>query len=63
MTSESSALCIVKLPSYEIECSNDRFVVENECLIDILDHKVIPDFSNCDITIPSFIEILGPSCS
>jgi hypothetical protein len=55
--------CAAELSSCDIECGDNRFVVENECLIDILDHKLIRSFSkSSDITIPSSIEILEPSC-
>jgi hypothetical protein len=60
---DGSAFCIVTLSSSEIECGNDRFVFENAYLIDILDHKLIATFSaSSTITIPFFIDILGPSC-
>jgi hypothetical protein len=58
-----STFCDVELSSCDIECENDRFVVENHFLIDIVGHKLIHNFSNSsDITIPSSIEILGPFC-
>jgi hypothetical protein len=51
------------LSSYEIESGNNRFVVENEFLIHILSHKLTGDFSkSSNITIPSFIAVLGPAC-
>jgi hypothetical protein len=60
---DGSAFCHVKLSSCEIESGDDRFVFEHEFLIDILDHKLIHNFSNSsDITIPFSIQILGPSC-
>jgi hypothetical protein len=60
---DGSAFCDVELSSCDIESANDRFVIENESLIDILDHKLIRNFSkSSDITILSSIEILGPSC-
>jgi hypothetical protein len=47
----------------DIESGNDRFVVENDFLIDILSHKLIRNLSkSSNITIPSSIEISGPFC-
>jgi hypothetical protein len=40
----------VKLSLCDIECGDDKFVVENEFLIDIYSQKMIRHFS--DITIP-----------
>jgi hypothetical protein len=55
---DGSPFCHVELSSCDIESGNDRSVVEKECLIDILDHKLIRSFSNSSvITIPSHIEI------
>jgi hypothetical protein len=60
---DSSALCSIKSLSCKIECGNDRFAIENECLIDILHHKLIRNCSDSShIRIPSSVEILGPSC-
>jgi hypothetical protein len=60
---DGSALCGVKLSSWDIESGNDTFVIEHEFLINFLDHELICNFSNSsDTTIPSSIEILGPSC-
>jgi hypothetical protein len=60
---DGSAFVGVTLSSIAIEPGNDRFVIENELLIDIVDHKLIRNFSkSSEIEIPSSIEILGSSC-
>jgi hypothetical protein len=60
---DGSAFCGVRLLSSDIESESDRFVIEHQFLIDILDHKLIRNFSKSSaITIPSSIGIFGPSC-
>jgi hypothetical protein len=51
------------LSSISIESGSERFVIENDFLIDILDHKLIRDFSKSPtIEIGMNIEILGSKC-
>jgi hypothetical protein len=57
-----SAFADVKLSSLLIEAGNERFVVKQDFLIDIVDHKLILDFSESpDVRIPYDIEIIGQS--
>jgi hypothetical protein len=59
----TSAFCDVKLSLCDVKCGNDRFIVEDELLIDILDHKAILNYSNSSIfTIPSSFRFLGGFC-
>jgi hypothetical protein len=60
---DGSAFYDVKLSSITIESDNNRFVVENDLLIDIICHKLIRDFSQSStVHISNDIEILGSSC-
>jgi hypothetical protein len=60
---DGSAFIGVRLSSISIESGNEYFVVENEFLIDIVDHRLIRNFSSSsDVEIASNIEILGCSC-
>jgi hypothetical protein len=59
---DGSAFIGLTLSSISIETGNDIFVIENDFLIDIVDHKLIRNFSNSsEILIPWNIEILGSS--
>jgi hypothetical protein len=52
-----------KLYSISIEAGHDRFVIENDFLIDIVDHRLIRNFSrSCHIDIVNTIGIVGSSC-
>jgi hypothetical protein len=45
-----------------IEPGNERFIIREELLIDIVDHKLIWNFLTLpEVTIPCDIEIIGPS--
>jgi hypothetical protein len=60
---EGSAFCNVRLSSISIETGNDISVVESCFLIDILDHKLIRNFSkSSEIEIARDIEIFGSDC-
>jgi hypothetical protein len=50
----------VNLSSISIEPGNERFVIDNSLLIDVIHHKLIRNIST--IIIPSYIDILGSSC-
>jgi hypothetical protein len=51
------------LSSISIESWNERFVIRDDLLIDIVDHKLICNLSSSSsITIPRDIEILGSNC-
>jgi hypothetical protein len=51
------------LSSISIEIGNERFVIENDLLIDIVDHTLIRNLStSSNIPIPPSIEILGSNC-
>jgi hypothetical protein len=53
----------VGFTSITIEIGNERFVIREGLLIDIVDHKLIRNFTaSSSITIPRDIEILGPLC-
>jgi hypothetical protein len=53
----------VSISSISIESGNEILVVENEFLIDIVDHKLIRNFSrSSNIEIRSDIETVGSSC-
>jgi hypothetical protein len=60
---DASAFSEVDLFECFVECGNRRFVMKNDLLIDVCDHKLIHNFSRmyC-IEIPWDVEILGPSC-
>jgi hypothetical protein len=60
---DGSAFCSESLSSITIESGNNRFVVENDLLIDIVCYKLVFDVSRSwTVTIPNDIEILGSSC-
>jgi hypothetical protein len=60
---DGSAFCYVNLSSITIENGNNRYVVENDFLIDFVDHQLIRIFSkSTTITIPKDIEILCSNC-
>jgi hypothetical protein len=60
---DGSTFCDLTLSSISIESGNERFTIENNFLIDIVDHKFIHDFSNSsNVQIPADIEILGSRC-
>jgi hypothetical protein len=53
----------VKLSNCLIECGNRRFVFDKTFLLDVVDHRLIRNFSgSSDITIPRDIENIGSSC-
>jgi hypothetical protein len=57
---DGSAFARISISSISIESGNERFVVENEFLIDIVHHKLIRNFSkSSNIEIGSDIEIIG----
>jgi hypothetical protein len=59
---DGTAFRDVELSSLSIENGNDRFVIRGTFLIDIVDHKLIRNFSNSpSVPIPRDIKILG-SC-
>jgi hypothetical protein len=52
-----------RLSSISIESGNERFVIENDFIVDVIDHKLIRISSNSsNVEIPFDIEILGSSC-
>jgi hypothetical protein len=58
-----SAFQYARLASISIESGNERFVVRDDFLIDIVDHKLIRNVSSSSsVIIPCDIEILGASC-
>jgi hypothetical protein len=60
---DGSAFQNVELSSISIESGNERFVIRDHFLIDIVDHKLIRDLSRSpSVTIPRDIEILGSRC-
>jgi hypothetical protein len=60
---DGSAFMYVTLSSISIESGNVIFVIEKAFLIDVLNHKLIRNFStSSSIEIGSNIEILGPKC-
>jgi hypothetical protein len=60
---DGSAFENVTLSFISIESGNKRFVIRGEMLIDIVDHKLIRNFSSSpSVTIPRDIEILGSLC-
>jgi hypothetical protein len=60
---DGSAFIGCKLDSISIEAGHDRFVIEKDFLINIVDHRLIRIFSSsCHIEIMNTIEILGSSC-
>jgi hypothetical protein len=59
---DAAAFCNVNFSSCMIESGNERFVLHQDFLIDIFDHKFIHNFSTLpDFTIPFDIEIVGSS--
>jgi hypothetical protein len=53
----------VTLSSLSLESGNEIFVIENDFLIDILDHKLIRNYSkSSEIEIGRNVEILGSNC-
>jgi hypothetical protein len=60
---DGSAFRNVKLSSISIENENERFVIQNDCLIDIVDHKLIRNLSiSLSVTIPCNIDLFCSSC-
>jgi hypothetical protein len=60
---DGSAFQEVKSSSISIESGNERFVLRDDFLIDIVDHKLIRNLSNLpSVIIPRDIEILGSKC-
>jgi hypothetical protein len=60
---DGSAFHGVKASSIWIESGNERFVLREDFLIDIVDHKLIHNFSSSSsVIIPCDIEILDSSC-
>jgi hypothetical protein len=53
----------VKLSTISIESGNERFVIREDVLMDIVDHKLIRNLGNSpSVMIPRDIEIVGSSC-
>jgi hypothetical protein len=60
---DGSAFRNMELSSISIESGNKRFVIRDDFLIDIVDHKLIRNFSNSpSVMIPCDIEILYSEC-
>jgi hypothetical protein len=60
---DGSAFLEVNLSSISIESRNEIFVIENDILIDVIDHKLIRNVSeSLEIEISSNIEIFGSNC-
>jgi predicted nucleotidyltransferase len=60
---DGSAFIDVTLSSISIESGNEIFIIEKGILIDILDHKLIRNFSQSStIEIGNNIEIVGSRC-
>jgi hypothetical protein len=60
---DGSAFRNVKLSSLSIENENERFVIQKDCLIDIVDHKLIRNLSiSSSVTIPCNIDFFCSSC-
>jgi hypothetical protein len=60
---DGSAFRDVRLSSISIESENERFAIENDLLIDLVDHILIRNFSNLsNVTISASIKILGSGC-
>jgi hypothetical protein len=60
---DGSAFIGVTLSSISIESGNEIFVIEHDILIDVVDHKLIRNFStSSEIEIGRDIEILGSNC-
>jgi hypothetical protein len=60
---DGSAFSCVNLSECLIESGNERFVFENDFIIDVVDHKLIHSFSTSShLEIPCHIEILGSLC-
>jgi hypothetical protein len=60
---DGSAFENVDFLSISIENGNERFVIRDDFLIDIVDHKLIRNLSSSpSVTIPRDIEILGSGC-
>jgi hypothetical protein len=58
-----SAFLDVTLSSITIESGNDIFIVENGFLLNVVDHKLIRNFSPfSEVEIPRHVEIIGSSC-
>jgi hypothetical protein len=62
-STDGSTFCGVPLSTCLIESDNRRVAFENAFLIDVVDHKLMRDFSmSSHITLPYAIEILSSSC-
>jgi hypothetical protein len=60
---DSSAFTDVILSGFSIESGNEIFVIENDILIDVVNHKLIRNVSKASaIKIGKQIEILGSKC-
>jgi uncharacterized protein YajQ (UPF0234 family) len=60
---DGSAFDNTTLSSISIELGNEIFVIENDFLIDVLNHKLIRNFSNSStIEVGNHIEIVGAHC-
>jgi hypothetical protein len=60
---DGSAFRCLSLSSISLEPGNERFILENEFLINVLRHELIYNFCTLStIQIPISIEILGSSC-
>jgi hypothetical protein len=60
---DGSAFIKAELSSVSIEVGHDRFMIENDFFIDIVDHRLIRSCSRSShLEIMNIIEILGSSC-
>jgi hypothetical protein len=60
---DGSAFHLVAPSSISIESGNKKFVIRDDLLIDIVDHKLIRNFSkSSSVIIPCDIEIIGSEC-
>jgi hypothetical protein len=60
---DGSAFLGINLKAISIETDHERFVIDQESLVDILDHRLIRNFSSSShVSICRDIEILGSSC-
>jgi hypothetical protein len=60
---DGSAFAGIESNSISIEAGHEQFSIENDFLVDIINHRLIRNFSSSsNIIISSDIEILGSSC-
>jgi hypothetical protein len=60
---DGSAFVAMNSKCVSIEAGHERFAIENEILLDVIDHRLIRDFSSYScVAIYRDIEILGSSC-